>query len=236
MPVVCTWIRVVAPPSPAWSCPSGIRTRLNAFAPFRAGRRYDGTIRNAAGNVVQFLYGEDGMDGQRIETQSMEHLKLSGQALSRRYQFTSVRGRAGTLAGPVLWQLASLRGRRRTAWPQFACFPACAVRLPVFALRRDAITKISFWFLLPLQALLESPPHWLDPADAEELRAPRSAARELADGEWAAILEDLEILRHEVRFRWTFASLSGVCMHVASLACVISTRCACSTLACLPGI
>lgn len=32
-------------------------------------RRYDGTVRNSAGDVVQFLYGEDGMDGVRIEGQ-----------------------------------------------------------------------------------------------------------------------------------------------------------------------
>lgn len=31
--------------------------------------RYDGTVRNSAGDVVQFLYGEDGMDGVRIEGQ-----------------------------------------------------------------------------------------------------------------------------------------------------------------------
>jgi DNA-directed RNA polymerase II subunit RPB1 len=31
--------------------------------------RYDGTVRNSAGDVVQFLYGEDGMDGVRIESQ-----------------------------------------------------------------------------------------------------------------------------------------------------------------------
>lgn len=31
--------------------------------------RYDGTVRNSAGDVVQFLYGEDGMDAVRIEEQ-----------------------------------------------------------------------------------------------------------------------------------------------------------------------
>jgi hypothetical protein len=31
--------------------------------------RYDGTVRNSAGDVVQFLYGEDGMDAVRIEGQ-----------------------------------------------------------------------------------------------------------------------------------------------------------------------
>ncbi len=31
--------------------------------------RYDGTVRNSSGGVVQFLYGEDGMDGVRVEEQ-----------------------------------------------------------------------------------------------------------------------------------------------------------------------
>lgn len=39
-----------------------------------AHRRYDGTVRNSAGDVVQFLYGEDGMDGVRIESQVSRRL------------------------------------------------------------------------------------------------------------------------------------------------------------------
>jgi DNA-directed RNA polymerase II subunit RPB1 len=34
--------------------------------------RYDGTVRNQLDHVIQFLYGEDGMDGCRIETQKVE--------------------------------------------------------------------------------------------------------------------------------------------------------------------
>jgi hypothetical protein len=30
---------------------------------------YDGTVRNSVGDVLQFVYGEDGMDGQRVESQ-----------------------------------------------------------------------------------------------------------------------------------------------------------------------
>ncbi len=37
--------------------------------------RYGGTVRNSQGDVVQFLYGEDGMDAVRIESQSFEYLK-----------------------------------------------------------------------------------------------------------------------------------------------------------------
>ena len=30
---------------------------------------YDGTVRNSCGDVLQFVYGEDGMDGTAVESQ-----------------------------------------------------------------------------------------------------------------------------------------------------------------------
>ncbi len=39
------------------------------------GRRYDGTVRNAVGEVIQFLYGEDGMEGTAIEGQRIDFLR-----------------------------------------------------------------------------------------------------------------------------------------------------------------
>ena len=32
-------------------------------------------MRNAVGDVIQFLYGEDGMDGTAVEGQKLEHLR-----------------------------------------------------------------------------------------------------------------------------------------------------------------
>lgn len=43
--------------------------------------RYDGTVRNSVGDVIQFLYGEDGMDGAAIESQTMEHLRWDRKKL-----------------------------------------------------------------------------------------------------------------------------------------------------------
>ena len=43
--------------------------------------RYDGTVRNSVGDVIQFLYGEDGMDGAAIESQTMEHLRWDKKKL-----------------------------------------------------------------------------------------------------------------------------------------------------------
>ncbi|CAI0551815.1 unnamed protein product [Linum tenue] len=38
--------------------------------------KYDGTVRNSLGDVIQFLYGEDGMDAVWIESQKVESLKM----------------------------------------------------------------------------------------------------------------------------------------------------------------
>lgn len=38
--------------------------------------KYDGTVRNSLGDVIQFLYGEDGMDAVWIESQKLDSLKL----------------------------------------------------------------------------------------------------------------------------------------------------------------
>ncbi|RVW51079.1 DNA-directed RNA polymerase II subunit 1 [Vitis vinifera] len=38
--------------------------------------KYDGTVRNSLGDVIQFLYGEDGMDAVWIETQKLDSLKM----------------------------------------------------------------------------------------------------------------------------------------------------------------
>ena len=37
--------------------------------------KYDGTVRNSAGDVIQFLYGEDGMDATYVESQKIDTLR-----------------------------------------------------------------------------------------------------------------------------------------------------------------
>ena len=46
---------------------------------------YDGTVRNSLGEILQFQYGEDGLDGTRIEKQSLETLMISDEEFKRRY-------------------------------------------------------------------------------------------------------------------------------------------------------
>ena len=47
--------------------------------------RYDSTLRNAKGAVTQFLYGEDGMDGQRVEFQKFDTYNLKEPDFRRKY-------------------------------------------------------------------------------------------------------------------------------------------------------
>lgn len=48
--------------------------------------RYDGTVRNANGEILQFRYGEDGMDAICIERQPIEILRASDKEFNRRYR------------------------------------------------------------------------------------------------------------------------------------------------------
>ncbi|KAL3846076.1 hypothetical protein ACJIZ3_003479 [Penstemon smallii] len=49
--------------------------------------RYDGTVRNSLGDVIQFLYGEDGMDSVWIESQPLESLKLKKSDFNNMYKY-----------------------------------------------------------------------------------------------------------------------------------------------------
>ncbi|EPS67076.1 hypothetical protein M569_07699, partial [Genlisea aurea] len=49
--------------------------------------KYDGTVRNSLGDVIQFLYGEDGMDAVWIESQPLESLKLKKSDFNDMYRF-----------------------------------------------------------------------------------------------------------------------------------------------------
>ncbi|CAH9133480.1 unnamed protein product [Cuscuta epithymum] len=49
--------------------------------------KYDGTVRNSLGDVIQFLYGEDGMDSVWIETQRLESLKVDKLKFDDMYKY-----------------------------------------------------------------------------------------------------------------------------------------------------
>ena len=48
---------------------------------------YDRTARNSQGSIVQFLYGEDGMAGEKIEDQDIDFMSLSDEMLEAKYNF-----------------------------------------------------------------------------------------------------------------------------------------------------
>ena len=50
--------------------------------------KYDGTLRNSLGEVIQFCYGEDGMDATYLESQHLQTIRLSNKEMERRYHFT----------------------------------------------------------------------------------------------------------------------------------------------------
>ncbi|EFC41982.1 RNA polymerase II largest subunit [Naegleria gruberi] len=50
---------------------------------------YDGTVRDASGNIIQFLYGEDGMDPIKLESQSFEMLSLSDEIFEEKYKWST---------------------------------------------------------------------------------------------------------------------------------------------------
>jgi len=49
---------------------------------------YDNTVRNANGSIIQFIYGEDGMDGCKIETQIIPTIDLKFLDMEIKYNLT----------------------------------------------------------------------------------------------------------------------------------------------------
>ena len=48
--------------------------------------KYDGTVRNAGGEVLEFLYGEDGMDAVALESSKIDHIGIKQGELRSRYE------------------------------------------------------------------------------------------------------------------------------------------------------
>lgn len=49
---------------------------------------YDHTVRNASGTIVQFLYGEDGMDPTKVESQGLPYIEMDYSQLRDKYLIT----------------------------------------------------------------------------------------------------------------------------------------------------
>ena len=51
---------------------------------------YDNTVRNANGSIIQFIYGEDGMDGCKIEKQSIPTIEMKLLEMEAKYNLTEI--------------------------------------------------------------------------------------------------------------------------------------------------
>ena len=56
--------------------------------------QYDGTVRDSRGNILQFIYGEDGLDGGHIENQRVDTIVMSDKAFKDRFQIDIMNGDA----------------------------------------------------------------------------------------------------------------------------------------------
>lgn len=73
--------------------------------------KYDGTVRNSLGDIVQFVYGEDGLDGGHIESQRLDIITCSHEAFEKKFRIDlmdpkttippNLLEQAGAIAGDV---------------------------------------------------------------------------------------------------------------------------------------
>lgn len=71
--------------------------------------KYDGTVRNSLGDVVQFVYGEDGLDGAHIENQRVDVIRCSNDKFKKRFR-VDLMDPEWTLGPEVLEQANEIKG------------------------------------------------------------------------------------------------------------------------------
>ena len=74
--------------------------------------KYDGTVRNSLGDILQFVYGEDGLDATFIEGQSLSIIKQSHAAFDKKYKIDVINpsSKDQTLSPHVLEMAGELQG------------------------------------------------------------------------------------------------------------------------------
>ncbi|KAL4997869.1 hypothetical protein BDV10DRAFT_168680 [Aspergillus recurvatus] len=71
--------------------------------------KYDGTVRNSLGDIIQFIYGEDGLDGAHIEHQKVDILTCSDEKFKERFRI-DLMDPALSLGADVLEQANEIAG------------------------------------------------------------------------------------------------------------------------------
>ncbi|KAK7274223.1 hypothetical protein RIF29_15304 [Crotalaria pallida] len=83
--------------------------------------KYDGTVRNSLGDVIQFLYGEDGMDAVWIETQKLDSLKMKKTEFDRvfRHEFDDENWKPSYMIEEAVEDLKTLKDIRNVFEAEF---------------------------------------------------------------------------------------------------------------------
>ncbi|KAL0264304.1 DNA-directed RNA polymerase II core subunit rpo21 [Diplodia seriata] len=71
--------------------------------------KYDGTVRNSLGDIVQFVYGEDGLDGVYIEKQGCDFVNCSNEQFKRKF-YVNVMDPSTSLSSDILEQADAIAG------------------------------------------------------------------------------------------------------------------------------
>ena len=71
--------------------------------------KYDGTVRNSLGDIVQFVYGEDGLDGGHIESQQLDIITCSDAQFEKKFRVDLMDPKAG-ISADVLEQAKAITG------------------------------------------------------------------------------------------------------------------------------
>jgi DNA-directed RNA polymerase II subunit RPB1 len=155
--------------------------------------RYDGTVRNAGGAVVQFLYGEDGMDGTRVEEQHYRHAQAKEGDLRRTFEYVELE--AG--GPPPNWLSAAQAEELRTDLSA-----RCGVGFPF--LEGGGAAGVFFLGVCGEGGRELSPfcfsfsSHHIPHPTPKTKKNPTKTHSALLDEELAAIRDDLKVMRAEV--------------------------------------
>lgn len=68
--------------------------------------KYDGTVRNSLGDIVQFVYGEDGLDGVHIESQRVDIITCSDEQFERKFRVDVMDPRPEAIISPEFLEQA----------------------------------------------------------------------------------------------------------------------------------
>ncbi|CAI6339744.1 unnamed protein product [Periconia digitata] len=71
--------------------------------------KYDGTVRNSLGDIVEFVYGEDGLAGEKVEKQKIDTVSVSVNKLEKRFKM-DVMGDVPPIAPSRLEIATSIQG------------------------------------------------------------------------------------------------------------------------------